>query len=232
MDESMCTAMKDGLGMNETLETLQLFNIHLTEDNAAFWCRALSFLRTTKSLKSLSVSMQRGVTESCVSAFCFDIAAMLEENTSLVSLCIHGMRKNIKAEDYIALVTTLHHNTTLKRLFSASDTTLQLTADEDKRMAVLLRNNYALESLSDIDLENEPGDVGAMLRLNAAGRRYLIEDGSSISKGIEVLIRVNDDINCVFLHLLENPRLCDRSAVEIASSGESDGSSTNPNASF
>jgi hypothetical protein len=70
--------------------------------------------------------------------------------------------------------------------------------------------------------------VGAILRLNKAGRRYLIQDGSSISKGVEVLSRVNNDINSVFLHLLENPRLCDRSAVEIASARESDGSSTHP----
>jgi hypothetical protein len=66
--------------------------------------------------------------------------------------------------------------------------------------------------------------------LNAAGRRYLVQDGSSISKGVEVLSRVNNDINCVFLHLLENPRLCDRSAVEMVTdgAGESDDSSTNP----
>jgi hypothetical protein len=57
--------------------------------------------------------------------------------------------------------------------------------------------------------------VDAILRLNAAGRRYLVQDGSSISKGVEVLSRVNNDINCVFLHLLENPRLCDRRAVEM-----------------
>jgi hypothetical protein len=31
------------------------------------------------------------------------------------------------------------------------------------------------------------------------------EDGSSISKGVAVLSRVNDDINSAFLHLLENP---------------------------
>jgi hypothetical protein len=55
------------------------------------------------------------------------------------------------------------------------------------------------------------------LRLNGAGRRYLIEDGSSISKGVEVLSAVSNEIDCVFLHLLENPRLCDRSAVEVAS---------------
>jgi hypothetical protein len=90
-----------------------------------------------------------------------------------------------------------------------------LNDDESKQMTSLLKKNYALENLPDIDLENEARDVGAILQLNAAGRRYLIEDGSSISKGVGVLSRVNDDINCLFLHLLENPRLCDRSAVEI-----------------
>jgi hypothetical protein len=64
------------------------------------------------------------------------------------------------------------------------------------------------------------------LRLNEAGRRYLIEDRSSISKGVKVLIAVSEEINCVFLHLLENPRLCDRSAVEVATS-DSDSDSAN-----
>jgi hypothetical protein len=52
------------------------------------------------------------------------------------------------------------------------------------------------------------------LRLNGAGRRYLIRDGSSISKGVDVLSAVSDEIDCVFLHLLENPSLCDRRAAD------------------
>jgi hypothetical protein len=60
----------------------------------------------------------------------------------------------------------------------------------------------------------------------------LIEDGSSISKGVEVLSRVNSEINCVFLHLLENPTLCDRRAVKTATAGEeSNERSPNPTAS-
>ena len=74
-------------------------------------------------------------------------------------------------------------------------------------------------------------DVGTILRLNGAGRRYLVQDGSSISKGVEVLSRVNDDINCVFLHLLENPRLCDRSVVETVNAGEDNSRPTSPNVS-
>jgi hypothetical protein len=61
---------------------------------------------------------------------------------------------------------------------------LTLAHDEDKGMASLLKKNHSLESFQNIDLEKEARDVGAILRLNGAGRRYLIEDGSSsITKG-------------------------------------------------
>jgi hypothetical protein len=35
---------------------------------------------------------------------------------------------------------------------------------------------------------------------NRAGRFGLIKDGSSISKGVDVLSAVSDEIDCVFLH--------------------------------
>jgi hypothetical protein len=142
---------------------------------------------------------------------------MLLENTSLESLAIQ--RENIKVDEYVKIVTTLQHNRTLKSLkfHPYKIGTIRLTDDEDKQMAKILKKNYALESLPDFYQKDLAGDADAILRLNAAGRRYLIEDGSSITKGVKVLGAVCSDINCVFLHLLENPRLCDRSAVEVAS---------------
>jgi hypothetical protein len=220
MDESLCTAIKDGLGMNETLESLELNSAHLTDDNIALWCRAFAFLRVNKALKSLLFDASSGVEKSCLSAVCIDMAASLQENTSLESLTFRKYGKKIKAEEMIAIVTALQHNTTLRTLSLNADVRLQLTDDEDKQMASLLKRNYALENIPGIDLDNEEGDTSAILQLNAAGRRYLIEDGSSISKGVEVLSRVNNEISCVFFHLLENPRLCDRRAVEMAVESE------------
>jgi hypothetical protein len=66
MDESLCTARKDGLGANDTLESLELNRIYLTDDNLDLWCRALSFLRINKALKSLVVNVKESATESCV----------------------------------------------------------------------------------------------------------------------------------------------------------------------
>jgi hypothetical protein len=71
-------------------------------------------------------------------------------------------------------------------------------------------------------------DLHAILRLNKAGRLYLIQDGSSIPKGVKVLSAVSNDINCLFLHLLENPSLCNRSAVETPSDSGGNGRLTSP----
>jgi hypothetical protein len=215
-EESLCTAMQNGLGANTTLERLALRGVPLRDDTVNFWCRSFSFLRTNKALKSLVVEVHHDATESCLSSFCINIMSMLQENASLESLTVlkHGYI-NLKAEMYVALVTMLQHNTTLKIIECNHAEDVSLTNEEDKRIAAILKKNYALETI--LNSLNPEGDVSAILRLNAAGRRYLIEDGYSVSKGVEVLSRVNNDINCVFLHLLENPRLCDRSAVEVAS---------------
>jgi hypothetical protein len=216
MDESLSTALRDGLGMNETLESLELNSVPLCADNDDLFRRAFSFLRINKALKSMVVVVKDDAKESFVSALRLDVATMLQENISLETLTIRRWNMKIKAEEYLVLITTLQHNKMLKSLnFKVRRShRLTLNDDEDKQMAALLQKNYALESLPDIDLEKRPRDVNAILRLNAAGRRYLIEDGSSISKGVKVLSAVSNEINCVFLHLLENPRLCDRSAVE------------------
>jgi hypothetical protein len=234
--ESLSTAMKDGLGTNETLESLEI-NDCLCDDNSAMWCRALSFLRTNKTLKSLLLHENRwSPTESYAgAAFRTDMVAMLQENASLERLSIltslRMHRIEIKAEDYLALVTVLQQNQTLKCLTLASPNSLTLTHDEHMQLAALLKKNYALEKLSDIKSKCWATDADAILRLNKAGRRYLVEDGSSISKGVEVLSAVCNEIKCVFLHLLENPRLCDRSAVERVSTEESNNSKTaNPSA--
>jgi hypothetical protein len=96
MEESLCTAMKDGLGMNETLESLELINAFVCVDDADLWCRAFSIFRTNKALKSLVVGVQYGVTESCLSAFRIDIVTMLQENTSLESLSVKNTVKQSK----------------------------------------------------------------------------------------------------------------------------------------
>jgi hypothetical protein len=118
------------------------------------------------------------------------------------------------------VLSALKSNTTITHL-ALEFATGQLTDDHANELTSLFKNNYGLQRF--IALKSQLEDLYVILRLNAAGRQYLVKDGSSISKGVDVLSAVSDDINCLFLHLLENPRLCDRSAVETMSlSSDSD----------
>jgi hypothetical protein len=79
---------------------------------------------------------------------------------------------------------------------------LTLTHDEDKQIRALSRKTMH-ESLPDIDLRLR-WRSGRHLATERINNRYLLEDGSSISKGVKVLSAVSNEINCVFAPV-ENP---------------------------
>ncbi len=199
---------------NSTLEKLSLDDMHPSDVDGATSARnALSFLRTNSTLKSLTVSFYQAEGRAFVSAFRLEAVKMIKDNPFLESLIV-AESYNINFEELLALVSALKRNTTLKTLsfkssYRFSDKKLNLTDDEENQVVSILRKNYGLECLVP-DIRTDDRTVKAILRLNGAGCRYLIEDGSSISKGVGVLSAVSDDINCVFLHMLENPSLCDR----------------------
>jgi hypothetical protein len=55
-------------------------------------------------------------------------------------------------------------------------------------------------------------------RLNRAGRCYMVNDCGDRSEGHKVLGDVNDDLNCLYFHLRENPVLCERQLLAATSS--------------
>jgi hypothetical protein len=215
--DKLCAAMRSGLAKNSTLEELSLDDVS-DDDGAVMARKALSFLRTNSTLKSLTVTfVQTQESYDSASAFRLEAVKMLE-NTFLESLTIDS--SGIEVEELLALISALQLNTTLKTLGFQSFCYggLYLTDDEVNQLVSILMKNYGLERLvPDIPCADDR-TVKAVLRLNAAGRRYLIKDGSSISKGVDVLSAVSDEIDCVFLHLLENPSLCERRAAETTTS--------------
>jgi hypothetical protein len=226
IDEELSAAMRLGHGKNSMLELLYLSSITCNDDTC-LRREALSFLRTNVALKTLDMNFQENVTESHSNAILMDVLAALSENESLETLSMpcHVAR----FEDYVVFVTAIQRNTTLKslRLYPINGVDFRVDEDEAKELIPVLKKNYGLEAI--LGLHHSAGDIRSIFELNRAGRRYLVQDGSSISKGVDVLSRVNDDINSVFLHLLENPRLCVRSAVELPSIGSIDNASaTNP----
>jgi hypothetical protein len=153
---------------------------------------------------------------AAVSAFRLEAVKMMEENLFLESLAIiYHDGSGIKVEEMLVLISALQLNTTLKTLgFQESSVRLHFTDDEVKQLLSVLKTNFGLERILPGISCADNRTVNAIVRLNAAGRRYLIKDGSSISKGVDVLSAVSDEIDCVFIHLLENPSLCDRRAAE------------------
>jgi hypothetical protein len=224
--DELCAAIRSGLAKNSTLETLALGAMFPSDDDGAVAARnALSFLRTNTTLKSLAVIFVRVRQRSYTSAFQLEAVKIIEENPFLESLTIET-GNNIKFVELLELISALQRDTTLKTLGFQSvdeyfryplfftDDELFFTDDEVSQLVPILMKNYGLERLvPDIPCADDR-TVKAILRLNGAGRRYLIKDGASISKGVEVLSAVSDEIDCVFLHLLENPGLCNRRAAE------------------
>jgi hypothetical protein len=211
-DEELSTAMRLGLGRNSTLESLKLFNITSTDNDTSLWRDAFSFLRTNTALKKLAMLFEPDVTESHATAIRMEFPFMLCENESLETSSIKS--HHARFEDYLVYIAAIQPNTTLKKL-EFQNLFCSMDKDKTKDLVSARKKNYGLEVIPALRYGGE--NVCSILQLNGAGRRYLVQDGSSISKGVDVLSGVSNAINSVFLHLLENPRLCDRTAVETAS---------------
>jgi hypothetical protein len=236
--DELCQAISNGLAKNSTLEKLSLYSMHSSGDDGALMARnSLSFLRTNSTLKSLTVSFDRLREGSYVSAFRLETVKMMEDNPFLESLAIvnDNDASSGEFEELSALLSALQRDRTLKTLGFRTGLlrhpfrTILLSDDEVNRLVPILMKNYGLEHfVPDISCADDR-IIKVILRLNSVGRRYLIEDESSISKGVDVLSAVSDDINCVFLHLLENPSLCNRRVAETPTSrrrpGANDGES-------
>jgi hypothetical protein len=222
LGDELCAAIKKGLAKNSTLEELILYDMIPSDDDGALSARkALSFLHTNSALKSLTVSFAPTQNKAYVSAFRLEALKMMK-NTFLDSLTIKVRSgSGIKVEELFALLSALQLNTTLKTLGFQSRCfkDINFTVDEMNQLVSILTKNYGLERFDPAIPCADDGRVKAILMLNAAGRQYLIKDGSSVSKGVDVLSAVSDKIDCVFLHLLENPSLCDRRAAEISATG-------------
>jgi hypothetical protein len=214
--EKLRTAMRLGLGGNSTLESLDLSNVRSGGIDISLWREGFSSLHTNRALKTLHIGFEQNVTKSHTTAIHMEVLAALCNNESLETLSMP--RNDTRFQDCLVCVAAIQPNTTLKslRLYQLYAGDLCLDEDETKDLIPVLKKNNGLEAFPGLD--HRGGDIRSIFELNRAGRRYLVQDGSSISKGVDVLSRVIDDINSVFLHLLENPRLCDRSAVEMSSS--------------
>jgi hypothetical protein len=205
---SVSDAWRECLEKNSVLQNLVIESPFKSNENYdECWRRILPSLRINSSLESLTIEVK------LTKAILPETAEALQGNSSLQRLTIDsgGFRRT----DLIKFVGLLTKNTTLKHLQLGDPLSEGFRFEFKKKdsFAALLaavRGNYGLESFN--ATVSDPDDqylLECIQRLNKAGRRYLIEDPTSIEKGVMVLDEVKDDLDCLFLHLQENPMLCD-----------------------
>jgi hypothetical protein len=200
--------MATSLLYNSTLQELVIIYPGASYPASVCISSLLSALGINKTLRKLHVSGLSCVGGLVIPALCRGLGT----NSTLEILEL--IDEEHASSFRIAVVEALQQNTTLKTLRICYGKQ-HLTDDEVKHLSAVVNKNYGLERLPDTDLDSSDarrGDFLSILRLNGAGRRYLLDGhGSVVSKGVGVLSAVNYDLNCVFLHLLENPLLCNRS---------------------
>jgi hypothetical protein len=208
-DELVCEALRDALAQNSVLESLTLYSAEGLEDTSVFfWRKTLPFIRDNATLKSLTISFSGAALDPHVATLCFDTVTMLEGNTTLE--CLDVKSGGIGPGAYFAAFERLQPSSTLKTL-RLSPVLASMGGDNKMNQVVsLVKKNYSLVVLDEgVSALDKTGELVTLLRLNQAGRRYLIEDAASIANGVELLMGVSDDLGCLFYHLLQNPTLCD-----------------------
>jgi hypothetical protein len=210
INEAFYDAMAASLLSKSTLQKLTIFNTGRINPSGVLVSSLFLALGTNMTLKNLVV---HGF--DCAGELCPALKQGLGKNSTLERLKLASV--SLAEADatalsfYSAVIKAVQPNKTLTTLLLC-DIPPEMTDDEVKEMTSLVQQNYGLESLPSIDSDGRMGNLRAILRLNIAGRRYLYDDGSSIVKGVDVLSGVSGNLDCIFLHLLENPSLCNRDA--------------------
>jgi hypothetical protein len=201
--------MATSLLSNSTLQELSIRYLGRTSPTSVCFSSLLLALGMNRTLGKLHISGFSSVGGSLIPA----LHEGLGKNPTLEILELIPSGSHVTEPAFhIAVVEALQLNKTLKTLHICYYTP-KLTDDEVKHLTSVVKKNYGLESLPFLDSSDvRMGDLRSILRLNGAGRGYLLGGrGSVVSKGVDVLSGVSDDLNCIFLHLLENSPLCNRS---------------------
>jgi hypothetical protein len=203
-------AVAASLLSNSTLQELSIRYPGATDPISVCVSPLLMALGTNKTLRQLRLSGLSFMGGSVIPA----LRHGLGKNSTLEILELIHIAHITQPSFRIRAVEALQLNKTIKTL-CINYGTQKLTDDDAKHLTSVVKKNYRLNSLPGLDSSDDrTKDLRSILRLNEAGRGYLPDGhGSVVSRGVDVLSAVSDDINCVFLHMLENPSLCNRNAI-------------------
>ena len=210
-------AARNALSRNKTLKCLSLRPKSLDDDK---WRQAMPFLGANEAIEVLSIGFPHIYEISLSPEVCVETGRQLARNakSKLESLVFERNLASFSPEDYLRCIESVRPNTRLEHFGFAGDKStaeskIELNDDEYEALVATARRNYGLTSYDGIKRieDAQMGDLEAIGRLNRAGRRYLGEADPSKEKGVDVLVEVSDDLDALFVHLLENPELCNGS---------------------
>ncbi|CAB9511591.1 NACHT domain [Seminavis robusta] len=187
------------------------------DERSKSWLRIAPALRVNRSLKSLRLLSDVG------QAGAVQTARALSGNSTLQTLevwtcdkesCCNEHNHNHEDDCVIAQsIEELGGNTTLQALCIDTCPTQHskgISEEGCRRLSAALKTNMGIEDLG-VALDRvaffKP-TIESIARLNAVGRKYLKAHAFDQAKGVQVLSKVNDSLDCIFLHLQENPSLC------------------------
>lgn len=213
-DDDASSAMHDYLRMTATLRRFASGNLYGEQ-----WRRISSALETNSSLIILHIGCFYLTPEEVG-----DGMRALKNNSSLEDLVVDCQEEKGPGI-IVAVINNLSGCTGLKTLYIARgghNTEPTLSIEQGRSVIRSLRTNYTLSNCpftiaaSDgEDSNNENSDSRlvkrecmALLKLNGLGRSYLLETTPKKETGVELLQKVSDDLDCIYLHLRENPGLC------------------------
>ena len=222
--EDATSVMRECLALNNGLENIRFSRLeqyyHQVKESTCEQSTLLSqiapFLVLNHTLKELTLF------ELDLSGDDFVLLAkVLADNVSLQRLEIRMQFQERSNEDVVTFASYIKKNRTLKYLdilctgYNLAQYALSIESG-DQIVSELCRN-YELQrmqispKLRNTHTRGQPEwrqKLDAFLRLNMAGRRYLWRDASDRRVYVGVLGEVSSNLNCLYLHLRENPLVC------------------------
>jgi hypothetical protein len=132
-----------------------------------------------------------------------EIVKAAQTNSVLQEIIFRG-ECGIRHKDQIAALDESSGNRTLKTLWMKRENMPDMNKADAASLVQAVRKSYGLVELKVNCDDKTAKQLGTILRLNAFGRRYIVEENTR-KLGVEILAKVTGDLDCIYTHLLENP---------------------------
>ena len=209
LGEGHLAVIAQGLAVNTTLRVLDLFGNTIENPHVMAMANALAQNNSVEILVLPCPANDLSV-EACAA-----ISEALKKNNKLTTLNLP--RSNLSDEGITHLAQGLTVNKTLKKVEvgvskTVGDTGINALMD-------MLDKNYKLErmvvSSADQSIKEK---TEYYMRLNEVGRGNLLASGKATrEQWVEMLITVQNDLDCLFYFISSNPTLCQFANVQRAS---------------